>query len=365
MKVTIVLATSTGGVGAHVRSLVERLPDLDVTVTVACPAETEQRFGFAAAGAAFEPVPIAAEPRPVRDWPVVRRLRAATAGSDVVHAHGFRAAALAGLALGRRRAGRVPLVATWHNAVLSNGVRRRLLAAVEALAARRADVTLGASSDLVARARELGAGDARLAPVAAPAARVPERDRHEVRAELGVTDDLPVVLAVGRLAPQKDYDTLLRAAARLREHDPRPLVVVAGDGPEQDRLQRIVDEQALPVRLLGRRDDVSELLLAADIYVLTSRWEARALVLQEAMSAGLPVVATAVGGVPELVGDAAVLVPPGDADAVAKQVARLVDDVGYRDELGERSLAAAVGWPDEVETARQVVRVYRELAGTS
>lgn len=363
MRVTIVLGTSTGGVGTHVRSLVERLPGLGFDVVVACPEETAQRFGFAAAGAAVRPVPISSMPRPLRDWGCVRRLRVVAAGSDVVHAHGFRAAALAGLALGRRRPNRTPMVATWHNAVLSHGVWRSILAGLEILAARRADVTLGASSDLVERARVLGAPDARLAPVAAPAARPPVRDRDQVRAELGADADRVVVLAVGRLAPQKDYDTLLRAAARLRDRHPQVCVVVAGDGPEHERLQRAIDADRLPVRLLGRRDDVPELLQAADVYVLTSRWEARALVLQEAMAAGCPVVATAVGGVPELVGDAAVLVPAGAADAVADEVGRLVEDEKLRAELSERARVVAATWPGEAETARHVAQVYRELAG--
>jgi glycosyltransferase involved in cell wall biosynthesis len=145
----------------------------------------------------------------------VRALKRVVAGSEVVHAHGLRAAALTGLAMGRRRPGRTPLVATWHNALLGEGVKRRALAGLERLAVRRADVTLGASSDLVARALELGADDARLAPVAAPALAEPSRGRDAVRSELGV-GSRTLVLAVGRLAPQKDYDTLLDAAAAWR-----------------------------------------------------------------------------------------------------------------------------------------------------
>ncbi len=361
MKVTIVLATSTGGVGTHVLSLVRRLPAMGIEVAVAGPPATDQRFGFSDAGAAFVPVAIPNRPRPIRDLSVMRSLRAATAGSDVVHAHGLRAAILTGLALGRRR--RMPLVATWHNAVLATGAERRVLAALERLAARRADVTLGASSDLVLRARQLGSRDARLCPVAAPRMPPPARSRAEVRAELGAGDERPVILAVGRLAPQKDYDTLLAAAEVWARRSPRPLVAVAGDGPDRDRLQQRIDESDLPVRLLGSRQDLPDLLAATDAYVLTSRWEARALVVQEAMAAGVPVVATAVGGIPELTGDAAWLVPPGDADRLAARVGELLDDARLRAELADRGRARASSWPDEDESARQVVGVYRELAG--
>ncbi|MGH8826271.1 MAG: glycosyltransferase family 4 protein, partial [Jiangellaceae bacterium] len=259
------------------------------------------------------------------------------------------------------RPGRTPLVATWHNAVLGGGPRRRVLAAIERLAARRADVTLGASSDLVDRARSLGAVDARFAPVAAPAMAPPRRARDAVRAELGA-GERPIVLAVGRLAPQKDYETLLDAAARWGGRRPQPLVVVAGNGPEQRRLQRIIDTRGLGVRLLGRREDVSDLLAAADVYVLTSTWEARALVVQEAMRAGRPVVATAVGGIPELVGDDALLVPAGDADAVARAVAELLDHPARGAELGRRARERARRWPDEDATAAQLADLYREVA---
>jgi glycosyltransferase involved in cell wall biosynthesis len=95
--------------------------------------------------------------------------------------------------------------------------------------------------------------------------------------------------------------------------------------------------------------------------VLTSRWEARALVVQEAMRAGVPVVATAVGGLPELADDAAVLVPPADAEAVARAVASLLDHDGRRAELARRARERALTWPDEDDTARAVAATYREV----
>lgn len=359
MKVTMVLGTSTGGVGAHVRSLAQRLPAHGIAVAVAGPAETDEAFGFSAAGAVFRPVEIGPGPRGALG--AVRSLRDAAAGSDVVHAHGLRAAVLTGIALGRRQPGRTPYVATWHNAVLGGRAWRGALSGLEALAARRADVTLGASSDLVERARELGAPDARLGPVAAPELRPASRPAEQVRAELGA-GDRPVVLCVGRLAPQKDYDTLLGAAEILVHGEPGPLIAVAGDGPERARLQHAIDAGGLDVLLLGHRSDVPDLLAVADVYLLTSRWEARALVLQEAMAAGVPVVATAVGGVPELVGDAGLLVPPGDAAEAAHAVEKLLSDPAYRADLAERGKARAATWPDEDATARQVAEIYRELA---
>ena len=356
----MVLGTSTGGIGTHVASLVERLPGLGIDVAVVSPIATEEQFGFRALGASFTPVEITDRPRPREDIAAVRALRTAIDAANVVHTHGLRATSLTALAVGRRRPSRTPLVATWHNAVLGSAMRRGVLIGLELLSARRADVTLGASADLVERAVRLGAPDARLLPVAAPAMPPPTRDRVETRAKLGA-DERPVVLAVGRLAPQKDYDTLLDAAADWQARLPRPVVLVAGEGPERDRLQRVIDARDLDVRLLGHRDDVPDLLAASDVYVLTSTWEARALVVQEAMRAGVPVVATAVGGVPELAGDAAVLVPPADPAAVAQAVVNLLDDERRRDDLARRGRKRAAGWPDEDDTARQVAAVYEEV----
>ena len=97
--------------------------------------------------------------------------------------------------------------------------------------------------------------------------------------------------------------------------------MVAGDGPLEAELTRRIDTERLPVRLLGRRTDVADLLAAADVAVLPSVWEARSLTAQEALRSGTPLVATRVGGVPELVGEAAELVPPGDPVALAERVA--------------------------------------------
>jgi len=378
-RLLYVLGTTTGGVGAHVRLLAEALAGEEWAVTVASPAAAEELFGLTSTGAAFTPVEIGTGPRPARDVGAVRALRAATRRADVVHAHGLRAGALAGLALGRRRRGRAPLVVTWHNAVLPlredapttdrwppgwrvpTAARQRALTALERLAARRADVTLGASADLVVRAGALGAVDARLAPVAAPPLPPPTREPAAVRAELGAANR-PIVLAAGRLAPQKGYGVLLDAARDWAHRDPPPLVVIAGDGPEEQALRRRIADETLPVRLLGRRTDMADLLAAADVAVLTSTWEARPLVAQEALRAGVPLVATAVGGVPDLVGDAALLVPPGAGAAVARAVVQILDDPTLAADLGERGRRQAATWPGPDDTAAQLLAVYRELA---
>lgn len=367
MRVVLVLATSTGGVGQHVRALAQGLVGAGVDVLVAGPASTQRAFAFDRTGALFAALEIGTTPRPRLDLVAARRLRGLLTGRDVVHAHGLRAGFVSVLAL-KGLTARPALVVTWHNRMLGTGPRRQVLVALERIVARAADVTLGASQDLVERALELGARDARLGPVAAPRLRPPARGRAQVRDELlhaaGLDDPCtPVVLAVGRLGDQKDYPTLLAA---LGAHWPaalgRPLLVIAGAGPLREGLASQAAALALPVLLLGQRDDVPELLGAADVFALSSRWEARPLALQEAARAGVAIVATSVGGVPDLLGGAAELVPAGDPAALAAALSRLVGDGAHRRQVAAAVRERAARWPDEAATTRQVRSLYEELA---
>ncbi len=194
------------------------------------------------------PVEIPSSPQP-GDLRAVRSLRRALSENppDVVHAHGLRA----GLVAGWARPTGVPLVVTWHNAVLAGGLRARAYHLLERRVARIADVTLGASSDLVDRARSLGAADARLGAVAAPTLHRALRAPADVRAELGLETGVPLVLSVGRLHPQKGYETLIAAAAKWRDRVPAPVVAIAGSGPAFLTLTAQISDSGAPVLLLG------------------------------------------------------------------------------------------------------------------
>ncbi|MCL2554573.1 MAG: glycosyltransferase family 4 protein [Actinomycetia bacterium] len=356
-----VLSTAAG---AHVCSLAGGLVARGVEVTVCAPAATEADYAFSRTGARFVPVDLGR--RTAADAPAVTALRAVFSGAGVVHAHGMRAGLLAALALGGRR---TPLVVTWHGTdpPADDGPGAMVLRWLERRWVRGASVVLGVSSDLVDRARRYGAHDVRLAPPAVPRpARPPrppaegDRYRQKTRAEFGAVDR-PLLLAVGRLEPQKGYELLLDAATRWAGLDPRPLVAIAGEGPQRGYLDRRIEAERLPVQLLGRRDDILELLSAADLVLLPSRWEGRALIAQEALHAGVPLVATSVGGTPELVGDAAELVPYGDPTAFARAVTRLLADPERRTALAVAGRAQAATWPTEDDTVAQVLSVYDEL----
>jgi len=360
-SVALVLASSTGGVGQHVASLTRGLVAAGCRVVVCGPAATEQLFGFAATGADFAEVEIPANPG-AQDSGAVRALRRALAGRqiDVVHAHGLRAAFVASLA---RPA--APLVVTWHNAVLGKGLRAQASALVERIVARSAALTLGASEDLVARAESLGARNARLGAIAAPAAAAAKRSRAAVRAEFRLAPDTPFILSVGRLHPQKRYDVLIDAAGRWRDVQPAPITVVAGSGPSYMLLAQRASEKRARLYLLGHRTDVPDLLAGADLAVVTSDWEARQLFAQEALRAGLPLISTAVGGLPGLLGDAAVLIPPGDVDALEVAVRDLIGDPALRADYAARGPRRATQWPTEDDTVADVRSAYAAVTSAA
>ncbi|MFE1247748.1 glycosyltransferase family 4 protein [Streptomyces sp. NPDC058735] len=359
LRTVQVLGGGNAASSAHVRSLASGLVARGVKVTVCAPFEAEHAYGFSGVGADHVHVPRSSDPVSVA------ALRTACAGADLVHAHGLHASFRTVLALSGRRVG-TPLVVTWHDRAHADGARAHLLRVLERRVARAATVVLGTTSPLVDRARRTGARDARLAAVALPGPRRPlepddpDRLRSKVRAELGAIGR-PLLMAVGSLERHRGYGVLLDAARVWRRLDHVPLVVIAGEGTLRGELQQRIEDEGLPVRLIGRRDDIADLLAASDLALLPSRWEARSVLAQEALHSGVPLVATGVGGIPELVGDAAELVPYGDAQAFAEAVVRLLGDPARRTHLRDKGARQAATWPTEDETVAQVLSVYDEL----
>jgi glycosyltransferase involved in cell wall biosynthesis len=148
-------------------------------------------------------------------------------------------------------------------------------------------------------------------------------------------------LAIGRFQPAKDYPNLMRAFVKVRNHYPQAVLLVAGRGPLQGEIETLAEELGLAgaVRFLGVREDVPELMSAADGYVMSSAWEGMPIVLLEAAAAGLPVVATSVAGNREVVQDeeSGFLVPPHEPDALGTAMIRLMGlSESQRRALGER-----------------------------
>lgn len=353
LRLTVVVGPTSGGIGRHVHALVAELVRLGHVVDVVAPAATDRLLQWRATGASLTTAPVGAA-TPTGLFAAVHAVRTAAVSADVVHAHGARAGATAALA------GVHPLVVTWHNARSTKWPRRIVHPLVERIAARRADLTLAVSPDLLDRAARVGARVRRLVPAPAPAATPPTVPPEEVRDALGV-GSRPLLLTVARLEPQKRLDVLIEATAGWNGRPDRPCVAVAGAGSLAPMLERRARDAGSPLCLLGQRDDVADLLRAADIAVLPSDWEGYPLSAQEALRAGVPLVATAVGGVPALVGDAAVLVPPGDVGALRAALERLLADAAERSRLARAGVERARTWPTLSETVNELVASYHDL----
>ena len=175
-----------------------------------------------------------------------------------------------------------------------------------------------------------------------------------------VEEDVPLLLAVCRLEPQKGVDVAVRALARLRDVEPAAELVVLGDGPERDRLEDLARELDVPVHLLGRVPDVAAWLRRADVLVHPARWEGFGLALLEAMLAQLPVVATNVSSIPEIVADGAtgLLVPPDDPEALAEAIARVLGDPGTFGAAGRERARAEFS---VARMADETLAVYEQI----
>ena len=190
--------------------------------------------------------------------------------------------------------------------------------------------------------------------------------RADARLALGLPVEAPVVGAVGRLVPVKDHVGLVEAAALLGRDGLRPVVVIAGDGP----LRADIETRAAAlgvgsqVRLLGHRQDIDTVFAALDIFVLSSRSEGLSNTILEAMAAGVPVVATRVGGADEMVveGTTGLLVPAASPEELATALRRLLLDPALRTTMGHAGRARVEQAFDLAETVRRYEALYTDLA---
>ncbi|MCL4263428.1 MAG: glycosyltransferase [Anaerolineae bacterium] len=177
----------------------------------------------------------------------------------------------------------------------------------------------------------------------------------QIRPSLPISPSTPLIVSVGNLRKVKDQQTLIHAAHQLRQQGHPFHLLLVGDGQQRATLEQLTGNlnMAEHITFMGRRADVSDILADSDIKVLSSRSEGLPAAIMEAMAAGLPVVATAVGGVPELVQDGltGLLVPPDDASALADALAVLLNDLSLRQQYGragQQRLLTHFALPDKV-----------------
>jgi glycosyltransferase involved in cell wall biosynthesis len=280
---------------------------------------------------------------------------------DILHAHMPRAS-VPGTILGRLA--RVPVIVSHEHGWSFRGkpLRRFLDRNV---VGRGSDVLLAVSEwdrRQIVEVERIPAERIRVLPNGIPS--VPE-EGHDVRGELGVSPEAGLVGAVGRLYPEKGYDDLIRAIALLKQDFGPIRCVIAGHGPEQERLQALVHELDVPqeVQLIGRRQDVPDVIRSLDVAVLCSKHEGSPLAVMEYMAGGAPIVATAVGGVPELIEDGVhgLLVRPGDPLELAGAIRRLLDDRALASRLGRAARERQRANFDLDAVVRRLESLYVEL----
>lgn len=301
----------------------------------------------------------------LRWLPRLRRLLA-DGGYDVVHVHSPAIAAVARLLWLTVRRGRRPaLVSTEHNVWRSH---LRLTRWANALTYPIGDAWLAVSaevrSSLPSRLRqrtEVLVHGVVLDDFLADASK-----RAAARAELGAADGDVVVLTVANLRRTKGYPDLLDAAATVLARHPGTRFVAVGQGPMEDELRRTAHELGLGERFtfLGYRADAGRLLAGADVFAIASHHEGYPVAVMEALAAGLPVVATTVGGMREAVveGVNGILVPPGATADLADAIDSLVADAEVRARMGRASRDLA-GSYDFGRTARRLSDLYADVSG--
>ena len=292
-------------------------------------------------------------PRLARD--VVRAIRAER--PDLVHTHLVHADVYGGAAA--RLLG-IPSVSTRHNDDRYLLGPFRYVDRAFARPARR----LIAISDAVRTFLERAGHDpAKLVTIRYGLDELPASPSDPSPTSAGIPADAPLALAVGRLIAQKDHATLLRGFALVRTELPDARLAILGSGPLESETRALAAELGLEDALtLPGRTDLRDWLARADVFVHTSRWEGFGIVLLEAMLAGLPIVATRVSAVPEVVadGETGVLVEPGDHTALATALGALLADPARASALGEAGERRARNEFSVARMAERTAAVYDE-----
>ncbi|MFN3692327.1 MAG: glycosyltransferase [Fervidobacterium sp.] len=189
--------------------------------------------------------------------------------------------------------------------------------------------------------------------------------REDYRKMLNITEDEVVFVSVARLTPEKDHLTLIKVFENVSKLYRNTKLFLVGDGPMREELQREVREREIGDRVifLGIRKDVPEILSASDVFVLSSIYEGNPLSVMEAMAAGKPVIATSVGGVPELVddGETGILVKKGNVTELEKAMISFLENRKLIKDVGSRGRDKAIKYFDVSYMTEEYGKLYREL----
>lgn len=309
--------------------------------------------------------------RPLKDWLTARRLRRLLRElrPDILHIHGNKSALVGRLAA--RRLHTPVVLVTVHNFLIyqeASAIMRLPAVWMERWLARYTDRLITVSASLRRSLIDIeGIAPGKIVTIPNGIDVLEWKDNVDpvnARHKMGFSTDDFLIASAGRLVPMKGYIVLLRAAALITKERPEIKIAIAGEGPLKDELLAEAEKLGLKgnVFFLGFLPDTKELLAAADLFVLPSLKEPFGIAILEAMAAGVPVVATNAGGVPEIIkGETGVVVPPGDVEELAQAILGLVDDEPRRQRL---TVNAARLVDDEFSVAEMVRRtdnLYQDL----
>jgi glycosyltransferase involved in cell wall biosynthesis len=193
----------------------------------------------------------------------------------------------------------------------------------------------------------------------------PSKTPKEIKEELNLEENQPVIGTAGRMVPIKGYDLLLEAARKILDKNPRVGLLIAGDGPLLNELKQKTEKLGIDgnVQFLGFRNDITNILFCLDIFVMSSHNEGIPMVLLEAMTLQKPVVSTAVGGIKEVITDniSGRLVEPGNTDALAKGCLELLQNPQTRMKLAEGARKRIKEEFSSERLTERMVRLYQSL----
>ncbi|MEA3365501.1 MAG: glycosyltransferase family 4 protein [Candidatus Hydrogenedentes bacterium] len=308
---------------------------------------------------------------PQKDWRALKELTALfrERNYDIVHTHTSKAGLLGRLAA--RRAGVPAVVHTPHGHVFDGYFSKpvtRIFIACERYAAKRTDRLIaltqhGLQDHLEQRVGRLDQWTVIFSGIDLSPFKEARLRRKGTRSALGVGPDDILIGGVGRFEHVKGFTYFVEAAKAIAEVLPQACFVLAGDGS----LARVLHEQARPLGerfiFLGWRGDIPDLMAALDIFVLPSLNEGMGRVLLEAAAAGVPAVASYVGGVPEVVheGETGYLVPPGESQAIAEKVLLLVRDTKLRTRMGAKAKERVAPYYGLEKMVERIEALYKVL----
>jgi glycosyltransferase involved in cell wall biosynthesis len=369
----VVTRLDVGGVPEHIVILVGHLA-ATYDVTVVCrEVITQHRSRLERAGVRIKMIDFARLPDPLRDLRALLQLAAFLRREhfDIVHSHMSKGALIGGIAA--RIAGAPIVLNTAHNfgvLALQNAILRGLFRWYDktlfALTLDQLVTVSECQKDQIVAEGLVSADKVTTIWNGIDTHSFRERAlRGPTREELRLARDTVVVVTVARLVWFKAIDVLIEAADLVKSTSNVQFLVV-GDGVLKSRLEQLIERKGLVdrVRLLGERHDVPGLLALADIFALPSVSEGMPIAIMEAMAVGLPVVATAVDGTPELVvdGQTGILVPSGDPSAFANALRPLIADAELRRALGQAGRQRVDSGFSDSSMAAATDRLYRQLS---